>query len=97
VERGKYSQQLKRWLEVFPREQFLILTSDELNAEFQQTMQRAFAFLGLPAQEIEKPKRSNVGQYDKMAPETRQQLIEMFRPYNLELEELLGRSLGWDR
>ncbi|MGI8907524.1 MAG: sulfotransferase domain-containing protein [Candidatus Sumerlaeaceae bacterium] len=97
IERGKYAEQLRRWFNVFPREQFLILTSDELNRQFQDTMQKLYAFLGLPDHAIETPKRSNVGSYSKMEPETREQLLELFRPHNAELEKLIDRTLDWNK
>ena len=33
VSRGLYAEQLERWLELFPREQLLVFTSDELTNE----------------------------------------------------------------
>jgi hypothetical protein len=45
---------------------------------------------------VDSPKRSNVGSYDKMDDTVRYKLIELFRPHNAELEDLLGRKLGWD-
>lgn len=95
LERGKYAEQLERWFSVFPREQFLILTTDELNREFQATMARVFEFLKLPPYEIATEKRSNVGAYEKMNDSTRAQLVEYFRPHNARLQDLLGRQLNW--
>lgn len=95
VERGKYAEQLERWFAVFPREQFLVISSDELNKSFEATMQQVFGFLGLSGQQIDRPKRSNVGSYEKMSGETRVRLTELFKPQNARLEELLGRKFGW--
>ena len=97
IERGKYAAQLEQWFAVFPREQFLVVTSDELNKQFGTTLKRAFEFVGVPDHPIEQPKRSNVGSYDKMNPGTRAQLLELFRPHNAALEKLLQVTLNWDR
>jgi hypothetical protein len=46
VERGFYAQQLERLLTLFPREQLLLLTSDELKADPGGVLGRIAAFLG---------------------------------------------------
>src|SRR4029077_7708086 len=50
--RGRYSEQLERWLEVFPREQLLIVPSDELAAEPAETHARVLDFLRAPPQRL---------------------------------------------
>lgn len=95
--RGFYADQLERWFPVFPREQFLILLSQELNKEFDRTLSQVHEFLGVPHVPVEQPRRSNVGSYDKMSPETRERLVELYREPNARLAEMLGRDLGWDK
>src|SRR5881398_3651211 len=43
--RGRYADQLERWLAVFPREQLLVVASDELAAEPGETYARVLEFL----------------------------------------------------
>lgn len=95
--RGSYAEQLERWFKVFPRDQFLILSSDELNQEFATTFERLLVFLGLSPKELASPKRSNVGTYQKMSDKTRERLLELFQSQNQDLENLLGRKFGWDK
>jgi len=49
VERGYYGRQLARALDLFPRDQLLLLNSDELRREPARTMQSVCAFLGITA------------------------------------------------
>jgi hypothetical protein len=49
VNRSKYWMQLQPYLEVFDREQIEIVTQEELQAEREATMRRAFAFAGVEA------------------------------------------------
>ncbi len=95
--RGRYAEQLPRWLEYFPREQMLILPSDELTAAPAQVFQKALDFLGLDAWQ---PKDFGVfkrGSYDSMPADTRKKLVEVFRPHNQQLYDLLGMKFDWDK
>ena len=95
--RGRFAEQLAVWDKYYPREQMLILTSSELSAKPTETYNRLFEFTGLPHFDLGELKRSNVGKYDKMKPETRQYLVDYFRPHNQRLYEMVGRDLGWDK
>ncbi len=46
---GIYVEHLRRWTEVFPREQLLILSSRKLQSDRTQTYGRVLEFLDLPA------------------------------------------------
>jgi len=93
--RGVYVEQLERWFAYFPREQFLILTNRELRKNPQQTMEKVFSFLGLKSQKVQRS--YSINRYPRMSRETRAELVEYYRPYNKQLEELLGRSFDWDQ
>jgi hypothetical protein len=93
--RGRYAEQLERWLAVFSREQLLVIPSDELAAEPGQTYGRALEFLGAPLHELDSYPRVYEQQYGGLEPETRRRLAEYFAEPNRRLYELLGRDLGW--
>jgi hypothetical protein len=95
VARGRYAEQLERWLELFPREQLLVLTSDELGADPAEAMSRISRFLEVPDWHAEQYGRRSVQGEALMPPETRERLARAFAPHNRRLEELLGRELGW--
>lgn len=62
VERGFYGEQIERLLELFPREQVLFLTADELRAEPSATLARVNAFLGAPPPAPVEHREVHVGQ-----------------------------------
>jgi hypothetical protein len=97
VARGRYAEQLDRWLEHFPREQLLVMTSDELLAEPAAAMTRVAAFLGIPEWHAPSYPLRGVREYSTMPAETRERLARTFEPHNRRLEELLGRELRWTR
>jgi len=97
VARGRYSEQLERWLRFFPREQLLILTSEDLLGDPAGPMAAVAAFLGIPAWQAETYPLRSVNEYGPMAPEVRDRLARTFEPHNRRLEELLGRKLPWAR
>lgn len=95
--RGRYAEQLERWLAVFPREQLLVVTSDELAADTPAAYGRVLEFLGAPAHDLAAYPRVYEQSYGAMAAETRRRLAETFAEPNRRLYELLGRDLGWQR
>ncbi len=102
LSKGIYVDQLKTWMSVFPREQFLILKSEEFYTDPAATFNQVLAFLGLSetAEPIEKQhyKQYNNNTYSsKMDPTLRNHLQEYFAPYNARLYEFLGVDLGWDK
>lgn len=97
VARGRYAEQLARWLALFPREQLLVLTSDELLEDPVGAMATGARFLDIPEWRAASYPLRGVREYDTMAPETRERLARTFAPETERLEELLGRRLRWTR
>ena len=93
--RGRYADQLERWLEVFPREQLLVVPSDDLAADPAGTHARVLEFLGAPPHRLDSYPRVYEREYEPMQPETRARLAEEFDEPNRRLYGLLGRELGW--
>ena len=93
--RGRYAEQLERWLAVFPREQLLVVASDELAVEAGETYARVLEFLGAPPHALGSYPRVYEQSYAEMRPDTRRRLAEHFAEPNRRLYELLGRDLGW--
>jgi hypothetical protein len=94
---GIYVDQIKRWYAYFPKEQILILTLDDLAKDPQRVVNEIFAFLELPPCDNIQFGNSKETYYEPMKPETRQRLVEYFRPYNQQLRELLNRDFAWDK
>jgi hypothetical protein len=94
--RGRYAEQLERWLAVFPREQLMIQPSEELLAEPERTYARVLEFLGARPHRLDSFPLVFERQYGAMRPETRAALAASFAEPNRRLYELLGRDLGWE-
>jgi hypothetical protein len=95
VARGRYAGQLERWFAVFPRDQLLVLFSDDLAQQPAGTYARVLDFLGVDAHELSSYPRIFSREYSEMSPATRARLQDVFAGPNAELARLLGRELPW--
>lgn len=96
--RGIYIEQIRQVREYYPEDQLLVLDSDLLFSEPQQTCNHVFHFLGLPPWGIQEFKVHNPGQYkNPMSPELRKKLVAYYSPHNKALYEYLGTRFDWDR
>ena len=100
--RGIYVDQLQTWMSLFPKEQFLILKSEDFYGDPVTALEHTSKFLNLAELEThEKKKRYklhnyNTTPYPKMNPNTRKRLVEYFEPHNARLYDLLGMNFGWN-
>jgi hypothetical protein len=94
--RGIYADQLALWFEVFPREQFLVLSAESLFADASVAVKQTLAYLELPYREIDVSQKRNARSYSSMNASTRRLLVDYFRPHNARLYELLNDSFEWD-
>jgi len=95
VARGRYAEQLERWFAAFPREQLLVLFTEELSADTAATYRRVLDFLGVTARDLESYPRIFDRDYADMNPGTRARLHKEFENPNRRLASLLGRDLPW--
>jgi hypothetical protein len=93
--RGRYAEQLRRWLQFYPRERLLVLRFEDLVREPLPVLNRTLDWLGLPAKASARLEPRNTRRYPPMAPQTAARLQEYFAPYNAELEPLLGERFSW--
>ncbi|MBE9144027.1 sulfotransferase domain-containing protein [Planktothrix mougeotii] len=93
--RGLYAEQLQRWMQFFPREQFLILKSEDLYSDSARVVNQVFAFLGLPDYHLSSYDKYNANTYVNANPIIRQKLEAYFLPYNQKLTQLLGGDWSW--
>jgi hypothetical protein len=92
-----YADQLQPWLDVFPREQLLILRSEDLYTDTPNTYKDVLQFLNLPLWEPKNYPAHERMQYAPMSMEARKLLIEFFTPHNERLYKMLNRDLQWDK
>lgn len=96
IQRGLYMDQLERWMSVFPREQFLIIKSEDFYENPERVLQQTLAYLGLRPWRQASFRAYHLSEYADMNPATRKRLREYFAPYNQQLYAFLGRDLGWE-
>ena len=95
VARGMYAEQIERWRAVFPHEQLMVVTTDELGERPAETYAAILGFLGAARHELAEYPRVFDRDYAPMRAETRTMLAGRFAEPNRRLEQLLGRDLGW--
>lgn len=92
-----YADQLRPWMETFPKEQLLILRSEDLYTDTSNTYKKVLKFLNLSLWEPKNYPAYEQMQYAPMSAEIRKQLIEFFAPHNERLYKILDRDMQWDR
>lgn len=103
LERGKYADQLQVWFNLFSREQFLILSSEDFFRDPGALYKQTLEFLNVPVIEPKTIVKEGYAQYNKaqytppskMDPTLRKRLVEYFEPYNQRLYELVDRDFDW--
>ena len=94
--KSHYSEQIKMWHKKFPRNQLLIISTEEYTTQHQKTFDDIFRFLELPTHKIGNPEKKKVEKYVSMNSNTRQRLLDYFRPYNSDLYKLIGKEFDWN-
>ena len=97
VARGCYAEHVERWLALFPREQLLVLMSDELRDDPASALAKTERFLEVAEWQPASYPQENVRAYEPMSPGTRDRLRAVFEPHDRRLEELLDVRLPWAR
>lgn len=96
LHRGRYVEQLRRWMEHFPRAQLLVLQSERLFQDPAGTSAAVYDFLGLRPHRLERYKTFLQGRYERDLPAgLRARLAGYFEPCNRELYQWLGQDFGW--
>jgi len=95
LSRGRYIDQLKHWTRIFPKEQILMIKSEEFFESPQKSLSKVMNFLYLPDWHFSGFKVHNQLQYHGMKPETRDRLSAYFDPFNQALGEYVGMDFGW--
>ncbi len=96
--RGRYADQLDRWLRHFKRDQILILRAEDQYSDPDTCLRRVHRFLGRQERALSSNRVHNASPPGESAvsPAVREHLAAYFRPHNMRLYQLLGVDFGWD-
>ncbi|HET9693501.1 MAG TPA: sulfotransferase [Steroidobacteraceae bacterium] len=93
--RGRYAEQLERWLRFYPREQLLVLQFEDLGRAPMVTLNRTLEYLALPPMARVRLDPRNARKYPPINPATAERLREYFAPHDAALAALLGEPTRW--
>lgn len=102
VERGFYGQQVERLFRLFPRDQCMLLRSEELNADPGRAIGQICGFLGLPAPGAIRPRTVHAALAtaypSRLEDDDRALLANLYRPDLARFEALTGLEASfWTR
>jgi hypothetical protein len=92
--RGRYVEQLQRWLHWFRRDQILVLKAEAFFHRTGEAMATVRAFLELPEGRLQAYPIHRQGRYSGGLNVERKELTGYFRPHNEALEKLLGMDFS---
>ena len=82
---------------MFPKEQIFILSTENLNSDPISALGSVFQYLNLPDYKIKNPQHQKQKKYSPMKTETRNELIEFFKPHNERLFKMINKKFDWDK
>ena len=97
LKKGLYAQQLRHWLNIFPMESMLILSTEEFESNQQAIYNNIFKFLNISQFEVKNIEKMEKGSYPQMKSETRSLLLDYFRSHNNELFKLIDKKFDWEK
>lgn len=97
IAKGFYANQLKIWLELFNSEQLIIISTEDLESNPQETLDKIYNFLKIPKNHKLIPEKQKIASYPKMKNETREFLIDLYKKNNAELFTMIGQKFDWDK
>ncbi|MDC0835918.1 sulfotransferase domain-containing protein [Geitlerinema sp. CS-897] len=95
IARGIYLDFFKHWMQLFAREQFLVIETETFDRDPCTTLQTTHKFLGVSPLALKEYERYNSSAYSSNHTEIRQKLAEFYRPHNQKLESFLGTTFNW--
>ena len=95
IKKGLYAVYLKKWLKLFPRKNFLFISTESFSKDENKVFKQIFDFLGLSNFEIHKLQRMSKGNYEKLNPKIKNKLDLFFASHNDELFKLINEKYDW--
>lgn len=104
---GCYYKYLMNWLNLFPKEQILIIKSEDFFNNTKDVVNQCFDFIGVKREEVELihrlkgslQNRKMLGrlEYKKFSKENIEKLKNYFIDKNKKLYDLIGRDMQWEK
>jgi len=96
--RGRYSEQINRFINFFPLNQMLFLSSDELFTETHKALRRIFNFIDVDADFVipDLQPRGISTNRTQVGEEVYKYLNDYFMPYNQDLYRIINYDFGWN-
>ncbi len=94
LQNSMYVAHLSVYLQVFPRDQILVIKNEDFGADPSKTMAEVWKFLGVPPTddihvELPLPKNSMKEEAGEIIPLTKKMLKEFFNEFNVQLSKML--------
>src|SRR5262249_50668965 len=98
LQTGIYVKSVELWRDRFGRENVYILRAEDFFEDIASAVCGIHEFLEIPslAPEIHEVVNRNPIPPPPMEEETRQKLVEFYRPWNEKLYTLIDRDMGWE-
>ncbi len=96
IDSSKYVNQLEKWSEYFPIEQFHFVKTEDFKINPSKIYNETLEFLDLPKHELGEYKKIRERKYEKMSDTTKKDLLEFFKPYNDRLYKMTGKNFQWE-
>jgi hypothetical protein len=103
VKKGVYIEQLMRWFQYFPKEQFMIIRSEDFYGNPERIIQDVLHWLDIPFVDIKSIYHDPVNR-NQRGPNLKNQQIpthirtwlrHYYKPYNELLYQFIDRDMGW--
>ena len=96
LKKGLYVYYLKKWFSVFPKKNFLILSTETFAKNEDYVFTKIFEFLNLPKYEIKNLKQmSKTTYHNTLNPKIKMKLDKFFESPNKELFKLIEQEFTW--
>jgi hypothetical protein len=92
---GSYVIGLKRWFELFDRDQIHVIKSEDLFDDPARVYNEVLEYLGVRPEGDLEYKVHNAAKYETAESAARGDLAERYVPLNRELYDLIGRDMNW--
>lgn len=93
--RGRYAEQLQRWLRHYPRRSLLVLRAEDLSARPAEVMARVLTHLGLPPYGGMTFTPRNTRAYEPLPGELGRRLEDYYTEQVQAMSALLGEEFAW--